>query len=117
MLDCDEWVSFLELKQLHHFNGRVLAFPRINKVINISKDFIEKSGWQCDNLGILNFPDFQNRFFKNDGIHYIINKQVHEILNEATSTFGNIIIMHIILFIRQQQKDAWTCRYVALTIQ
>ena len=43
----------------------LIAVPRVNKVIGLTQDHINKWGWRVDALDRVNYPDFQSRIFKN----------------------------------------------------
>jgi hypothetical protein len=58
------------------------AVPRINIVDGITEEDIKKWGWNQNNMGWLNFPDAQQRIFKNNGKIRWKNK-IHEVLEGA----------------------------------
>ena len=39
--------------------------PRINTVSGITDEYLQKMGWNINEKGWVNFPDFQSRCFKN----------------------------------------------------
>jgi len=83
-LDADEFISkeFLEiLPELLDKNENLDMFwvPRENKVLGITQSHINKWGWQQDNLGRINYPDYQGRIYKNSPDIRWKNK-VHEVL-------------------------------------
>ena len=58
--------------------------PRENYVAGITNEHIEKWSWNLDQLGRINFPDYQARLFKN--VQYIKwQNPVHEIIVGTTA--------------------------------
>jgi len=69
-LDADEIVSkeFIEfLPQLLTTNPDIELFycPRINTVSDLTSEYITKWGWNINERGWVNFPDYQMRLYKN----------------------------------------------------
>ena len=53
------------------------AVPRINTVKGLTQEHIQKWGWNVNQEGWVNYPDYQQRIFKNmDGIKWV--NKVHE---------------------------------------
>ena len=71
-------------------NEDIEAFwvPRVNTVAGITDEHIAKWGWRVDDMGWVNFPDWQLRIYKNDENIYWINP-VHEQLKGYTK-FANL---------------------------
>ena len=71
-------------------NEDIEAFwvPRVNTVAGITDEHIAKWGWRVDDMGWVNFPDWQMRIYKNDENIYWI-KPVHEQLKGYTK-FANL---------------------------
>lgn len=68
-LDADEMISEYMVKNVNEIismNEEVELFflPRINTVDGITQDHIDKWSWRVDDLGRINFPDFQGRIYK-----------------------------------------------------
>jgi hypothetical protein len=68
-LDADEMISEYMVKNVNEIismNEEVELFflPRINLVDGITQDHIDKWNWRVDDLGRINFPDFQGRIYK-----------------------------------------------------
>jgi len=62
--------------------------PRVNTVAGITDEHIAKWGWRVDDMGWVNFPDWQMRIYRNtDTIYWI--KPVHEQLKGYTK-FANL---------------------------
>ena len=54
--------------------------PRVNTVDGLTKEHIAKWGWNVNDEGWVNFPDYQARLYKNvDYINWI--RPVHEIVD------------------------------------
>ena len=64
----------------HNQTIDVFLVPRINTVSGLTEEHIQKWGWNVNDKGWVNFPDYQWRIWKNGkGIHWI--NKVHERLN------------------------------------
>lgn len=60
-------------------NTEVFWVPRINTVQGITREHIKKWGWNMDNNGRINFPDYQCRILQNTPTIQWVSK-VHEVL-------------------------------------
>jgi glycosyltransferase involved in cell wall biosynthesis len=60
-------------------NTEVFWVPRINTVHGITREHIRKWGWNMDNDGRINFPDYQCRILQNTPSIQWVSK-VHEVL-------------------------------------
>ena len=84
-IDADEMPSENLIKYIpeiieQNFEVLVYALPRINTVEGITQDHIQKWGWNVNEKGWVNYPDYQLRIYKNDpGIYW--QGKVHERLN------------------------------------
>ncbi len=59
---------------------KAYALPRVNTVEGITPEHIIKWNWRINEMGWINYPDYQTRIYKNDhGIYW--EKPVHERLN------------------------------------
>ena len=57
----------------------VILVPRVNTVEGLTDEHIQKWGWNVDEKGWVNWPDFQYRIYKNsDDINW--KNKVHEVL-------------------------------------
>lgn len=84
-IDADEIPAGFLVQSLHDILSMnedldVLIVPRWNIVEGITEDHIRRWGWKYDDLGRINFPDFQMRIYKNHPRINWVNK-VHEKLN------------------------------------
>ena len=55
----------------------VIFIPRVNTVEGLTDSHIQKWGWQVNEKGWVNFPDYQTRIYKNTNDIMWMNK-VHE---------------------------------------
>jgi len=84
-IDADEMPSENLIKYIpeiieQNFEVLVYALPRINTVEGLTQDHIQKWGWNVNEKGWVNYPDYQLRIYKNDpGIYW--QGKVHERLN------------------------------------
>jgi glycosyltransferase involved in cell wall biosynthesis len=73
-------VDFLYYAMENYNEADMFTIPRKNIVNGITPDYIKQYGWQMNEHGFINFPDYQQRFFKNNGkIRYV--GKVHETLD------------------------------------
>lgn len=84
-IDADEIPNEALIKNLHVILDKnekvdVLAVPRINTVEGLTEDHIQKWGWNVNDEGWVNFPDYQWRIYRNDNKIKWVNK-VHEVLD------------------------------------
>ena len=49
----------------HNSAVELYAVPRVNTVEGLTQEHIQKWGWQVDDNGWVNWPDFQTRVYKN----------------------------------------------------
>jgi hypothetical protein len=69
-IDADELVSEYLLKNIHNIidinpNIDLFFIPRINTVDGLTQEYITKWGWNVNEKGWINWPDFQGRLYKN----------------------------------------------------
>ena len=89
-IDADEYPSeelLLSLPEVLELNPEVelYAVPRINTVEGLTQEHIQKWGWNVNEKGWVNYPDYQTRIFKNiPGIKWV--NKVHERLVGAKNT-------------------------------
>jgi len=75
----DEYVCRLLPQILEANEVDVIRVPRINTVKGLTPQHIQKWGWNVNEKGWLNFPDYQWRIYKNSSEIKWENK-VHEVL-------------------------------------
>lgn len=84
-IDADEYPNpdfVTNLADILEYNQTIDVFlvPRINTVSGLTNEHIKRWGWNINDKGWVNFPDYQWRIWKNKkGIHWI--NKVHEKLN------------------------------------
>jgi glycosyltransferase involved in cell wall biosynthesis len=84
-IDADEIPSITlihHLPQLLELNPDIKSFalPRVNTVEGLTQEHIQKWGWNVNEKGWVNYPDYQIRIYKNTPEIYW-EKPVHERLN------------------------------------
>jgi len=62
----DEYVMRLLPQVLDMNEVELLAVPRINTVEGLTQEHIKRWGWNVNEKGWVNFPDYQTRIYKND---------------------------------------------------
>lgn len=83
-LDADEEVEenfrkFHEIVFKSYPDIEKIDYPRENTVGGITPIHLKKWGWTIDDLGRINYPDYQGRGYLNNGKIHWVNK-VHEVL-------------------------------------
>jgi hypothetical protein len=115
-LDADEMITetfMFYVKESIKLNPEMHLFliPRINTVKGLTQEHINKWGWRVDENGWINYPDFQQRVYINDGTVRWENK-VHEQI-VGYSYFGafpnlpEICIHHHKDISRQERQNAY----------
>ena len=71
LIDADEWPDEYLMSSLRYIidqNPEVEAYfvPRINEVDGITAKHMAQWGWNANDRGWINFPDYQMRVYKND---------------------------------------------------
>lgn len=69
-IDADEYLSeqlITSLPEILEMNPEIelYAVPRINTVEGLTQEHIQKWGWNVNEKGWVNYPDYQTRIFKN----------------------------------------------------
>jgi glycosyltransferase involved in cell wall biosynthesis len=82
-LDADELLSpnlIVNLEDILDANvdKEMIAVPRINIVNGLTEEHVQKWGWNVNERGWVNFPDFQTRLYKNNSEKIGWNGKVHE---------------------------------------
>ena len=87
-LDADEIPHEILIEQLPEIvsinDVELIWVPRVNTVDGITQQHIENWGWQVNEKGWVNYPDYQSRIFKNNSQIKWQNK-VHERIVGATN--------------------------------
>ena len=89
-IDADEIPSETlvnNLPQIIELNPDVIAYavPRVNTVEGLTQEHIQKWGWNVNDKGWVNYPDYQSRIYKNDP-DIFWERKVHERLNTWEDT-------------------------------
>jgi glycosyltransferase involved in cell wall biosynthesis len=113
-IDADEYPDdYLmdTVEEVIKMNDSVDVFwvPRINKVEGLTQDHISKWGWNVDQGGRVNFPDYQCRILKNIKRIKWKNK-VHEVLTGHKSESylpanDEYCLIHLKDIIRQEKQN------------
>ena len=82
-IDSDEMISRWLIKNIHDILEEnpidLIYLPRINTVDGLTQQHIQQWGWNVNEEGWVNFPDWQGRIFKNrPNIKW--EKSVHEMI-------------------------------------
>jgi len=90
-IDADEMPAETLIKYLPQIleenpDVKSYAVPRVNTVEGLTEDHIKRWNWRVNESKWVNYPDYQNRIYKNDPDIYWINK-VHERLNVWQETW------------------------------
>ena len=107
----DEYVLRLLPQVLEMNNVDVLLVPRINTVEGLTESHIKKWHWNVNELGWVNFPDYQWRIYKNNG-NIKWKNRVHEILT-GYETIANLptdkewCLVHPKDIARQEKQNAF----------
>jgi len=83
-IDADEIPSkdlIQSLPEMIKYNADVDVYlvPRVNTVEGMTQDHMQQWGWNVNEHGWVNFPDYQWRIYRNNGIKWI--NKVHERLD------------------------------------
>jgi len=89
-IDADEIPSetlVKNLSQILELNPDIIAYavPRVNTVEGLTQEHIQKWGWNVNEKGWINYPDYQSRIYKNDP-EIFWERKVHERLNTWEDT-------------------------------
>lgn len=120
-IDADEVVPALLVGSLRAYvenNEHIdaLAVPRINTVQGLTQEDISKWHWQVNEEGWVNWPDYQARFFKNDGTFRFEGK-VHEHLTggqiRAGQAMPGLALIHPKTIERQRKQNELYATYLS----
>jgi hypothetical protein len=92
-IDADEiphkdLIEYLPEIILSNPENEVIRVPRVNTVFGLTEEYVRQWGWNVNDRGWVNWPDFQWRVWKNHPKIKWVNK-VHEVL-EGYSTYSNL---------------------------
>ncbi len=67
VLDADEIPQEALIKNIKAFDGDILIIPRINIIPGYTEEWCKKMNFSVNEMGWINWPDYQGRLFKNNG--------------------------------------------------
>lgn len=118
-IDADEMPTGLMVSILHYLlpilaiteKAELFRVPRINTVDGVSEIFIKQNKWSVNKKGWINWPDYQDRIYKNKPeIRWV--KPVHEriegaaLTSELSAKWGWLLALrHAKTFERQQAQN------------
>lgn len=90
-IDADEYLSeelitYLPAILEDNHTVEMFSVPRINTVEGLTEQHIKQWGWRVDDRGWVNYPDYQNRIFKNKPEIHWVNKVHEKIVGARTIT-------------------------------
>jgi hypothetical protein len=109
VLDADEIPQEDLIKNIKQVSCGALFVPRINIVTGYTRAWCEKMGFSVNHVGWINWPDYQGRFYRNDGtIRW--SKGLHERLEgtddvRSLEASPHIAIWHVKTVDRQEKQD------------
>ena len=113
-IDADEYLSeellvYLPVILKDNTNVEMFSVPRINTVEGLTEQHIKQWGWNVNEKGWVNYPDYQNRILKNIPTIHWVNK-VHEKLVGAMVTTAippGYDLIHPKDIVRQEKQNAY----------
>ena len=90
-IDADEYLSETLLEYLtaileDNTHIEMLSVPRINTVEGLTEQHIKQWGWNVNEKGWVNYPDYQNRIMKNKPEIHWVNKVHEKIIGAMVTT-------------------------------
>ena len=67
VLDADEIPQENLVKNIKTIESDILYIPRINIIPGYTDDWCTRMNFRVNDVGWINWPDYQGRFFRNDG--------------------------------------------------
>ena len=113
-IDADEYLSeelltYLPVILESNPDIEMFSVPRINTVEGLTEQHIKQWGWNVNEKGWVNYPDYQNRILKNIPTIHWVNK-VHEKLVGAMVTTAippGYDLIHPKDIVRQEKQNAY----------
>ena len=113
-IDADEYLSeelltYLPVILESNPDVEMFSVPRVNTVEGLTEQHIKQWGWNVNEKGWVNYPDYQNRILKNISTIHWVNK-VHEKLVGAMVTTAippGYDLIHPKDIIRQEKQNAY----------
>lgn len=66
-VDADEMPQEALIVNIKSFEGDIMYIPRINICPGYNTEWLDKHKFQLNEMGWINYPDYQGRYYKNDG--------------------------------------------------
>ena len=113
-IDADEYLSHNLMFYIPYILDEnpvveMFSVPRINTVEGLTEQHIKQWGWNVNEKGWVNYPDYQNRILKNISTIHWVNK-VHEKLVGAmvtTTIPPGYDLIHPKDIVRQEKQNAY----------
>jgi hypothetical protein len=67
VIDADEMPQEALIVNIKTFDGDIMYIPRINICPGYTADWLDQHKFQLNEMGWINFPDYQGRYYKNNG--------------------------------------------------
>ena len=67
VIDADEMPQEALIVNIKTFDGDIMYIPRINICPGYTADWLDRHKFQLNEMGWINFPDYQGRYYKNNG--------------------------------------------------
>jgi Glycosyl transferase family 2. len=67
VIDADEMPQEALIMNIKSFDGDIMYVPRINICLGYTADWLDQHKFNLNEMGWINFPDYQGRYYKNDG--------------------------------------------------
>ena len=111
VIDADEMPQEALVRNIKTFDGDILYVPRINICPGYTEDWIADYKFRVNELGFINWPDFQGRYYKNNG-EIKWSNDLHEKLVGSDKVGGlqpnpQIALWHIKTIARQDRQRAY----------
>lgn len=113
-IDADELLEPLFVQNMHTVldmnpNVEVFSLARINTVSGLTKEHVTKWGWNVNERGWVNFPDYQMRIVRNSVRIKWINKVHEKIVGHSSHAFlptdEEYCILHHKDIVRQEAQN------------
>jgi hypothetical protein len=113
VIDADEMPRETLIKNIKQMitdtSAELLYIPRINICPGYTQKWLDKHSFKVNEVGWINWPDYQGRVYKNNGI-VKWNKGLHETIEGSTNTKGleaapDMSLWHIKSVEKQEYQD------------
>lgn len=76
-IDADEMPQEALIMNIKSFTGDIMYIPRINICPGYSAEWLDRHKFNLNDMGWINYPDYQGRYYKNNGVIHWEN-DLHE---------------------------------------